>query len=234
MKRKVEVCFSPSLIDQYDIKERIVVVTDVLRATSAMVAGLANGVLSIRAVETIEESLSLREDGYLAAAERNGRVVEGFDFGNSPFAFMNPALKGQRVALTTTNGTRAIALAASAKVVIIGAFLNLGAVIDFLKRREEDVLILCAGWKDNFNLEDSLFAGAVVAGLQAEQVQGCDAGLAMSMLYVHHQKDLFGLIQESSHYKRLVNMGIEEDIRYCMQQSIFEVVPQLADKVFEI
>lgn len=234
MSRRVEVCLSPRLIDCYDIEQRIVVVTDVLRATSAMVAGLANGIAAIRAVETVAESMAMREAGYLAAAERDGQVVEGFDFGNSPLAFLQPDLKGRKVALTTTNGTRAIALAGAAKEVILGAFINLEAVINFLKERDEDVLILCAGWKNNFNIEDSLFAGAVVAGLQAHSVKGCDAGLAMTTLYKSHRNDLFGFIQQSSHYQRLAKMGIEEDIRYCMQESIFEVVPRWVDQEFII
>lgn len=230
MSRKIEVCLSPRLIDRYDIKDCIVVVTDVLRASSAMIAGLANGVTAIRPVETVEESLALKQEGYLAAAERNGQVVPGFDFGNSPYAFMNPALVGKKVALTTTNGTRAIALATPAKVVLIGAFINLASVLAFLKSREEDVLILCAGWKDNFSFEDSLFAGAVVAGMLEANVQACDAGLAMSLLYGQNQHDLFGLIKQSSHYHRLAKMGIVEDIRYCMQENIIHLVPQLVGK----
>ncbi|MDP2187922.1 MAG: 2-phosphosulfolactate phosphatase [Sphingobacteriaceae bacterium] len=227
MSRKVEVCLSPRLVDRYDLTNRIVVVTDVLRATSAMVAGLASGVVAIRPVETVEASAALRAHGYLAAAEREGQVVEGFDFGNSPYAFMRPEVQGQKIALTTTNGTRAIALVVNAPLVLIGAFVNLEAIVDFLKNRSEDVLILCSGWKDNFNLEDSLFAGAVVAGLRGPEVHSCDAGLATALLYDQLQHDLFGAIQRSSHYHRLAKMGIEEDIRFCMQRNVFSVVPVL-------
>lgn len=227
MSRKVEVCLSPRLVDRFDLSNRIVVVTDVLRATSAMVAGLANGVTAIRPVETVEASAELREQGYLAAAERDGQVVAGFDFGNSPYAFMQPTVQGQKIALTTTNGTRAIALVASAPLVLIGAFVNVTAIVDFLRTRNEDVLVLCAGWKDNFNLEDSLFAGAIVAGLKEEGITTCDAGLATSMLYSQLKGDLFGAIQQSSHYHRLAKMGIEDDIRFCMQTDLFSVVPML-------
>ncbi len=229
MSRKVEVCLSPRLVDRYDLSNRIVVVTDVLRATSAMVAGLANGVVAIRPVETIEASAELRTQGYLAAAEREGQVVAGFDFGNSPYAFMKPEVQGQKIALTTTNGTRAIAMVAGAPLVLIGAFINLQAIVDFLKNRSEDVLILCSGWKDNFNLEDSLFAGAVVAGLRGQEVRSCDAGLATALLYDQLQDDLFGAIQQSSHYHRLAKMGIEADIRFCMQRDVFSVVPVLRE-----
>jgi len=227
MNRRVEVCLSPLLVDRYDISNKIVVVTDVLRATSAMVAGLASGVTAIRPVETIEASAELRAQGYLAAAEREGQVVEGFEFGNSPAAFMRPDVKGRKIALTTTNGTRAIALVADAPLVLIGAFVNLEAIVNFLKGRTEDVLVLCSGWKGNFNLEDSLFAGAVVAGLRAVDVTHCDAGMATAMLYDQLASDLFGAIQQSSHYQRLAKMGIEEDIRFCMQRNLFSVVPML-------
>jgi 2-phosphosulfolactate phosphatase len=227
MSRKVEVCLSPRLVDRFDISNRIVVVTDVLRATSAMVAGLANGVTAIRPVETVEASAELRAQGYLAAAEREGQVVAGFDFGNSPYAFMKPEVNGQKIALTTTNGTRAIALVAAAPLVLIGAFVNLGAILNFLAHRSEDVLVLCSGWKDNFNLEDSLFAGAIVAGLRGPEVSNCDAGVATALLYEQLKGDLFGAIQQSSHYQRLAKMGIEEDIRFCMQRDVFSVVPML-------
>jgi 2-phosphosulfolactate phosphatase len=229
MSRKVEVCLSPRLVDRYDLTNRIVVVTDVLRATSAMVAGLASGVVAIRPVETVEASAELRAQGYLAAAEREGQVVAGFDFGNSPYAFMKPEVQGQKIALTTTNGTRAIAMVANAPLVLIGAFINLEAIVTFLQSRSEDVLVLCSGWKDNFNLEDSLFAGAVVAGLRGSEVRSCDAGLATALLYDQLQGDLFGAIQQSSHYHRLAKMGIEEDIRFCMQRNVFAVVPVLRD-----
>jgi 2-phosphosulfolactate phosphatase len=225
--RKIEVCLSPKLISLYPLEDKLVVVIDVLRATTAICMGFEHGVKTIRPVMTIEESLALKAAGYLAAAERDGKVVEGFDFGNSPFAYMDGKVRGKKIALTTTNGTKAIQLSKAAKQVYIGAFVNLQAVVETLAARNEDILLVCAGWKDNFNLEDTLFAGAVVHQLAAKQQLRCDAALAATILYEKAQKDLFGFIRNSSHFQRLAHMGIEEDIRLSMTPNLCRKVPYL-------
>ncbi len=225
--RKIEVCLTPLLLPLYQLEDKLVVVIDVLRATTAICMGFEHGVQSIRPVATPEESLALKSQGYLAAAERNGQVVDGFDFGNSPFAYMNGKVKGKKVALTTTNGTKAIQLSASAREVLIGSFVNLQVVVDYLAKRPEDVLLVCAGWKDNFNLEDTLFAGAVVEQLAVKQQISCDAALAAKLLYEKAKKDLFGFIRHSSHYQRLAKMGIEEDIKLCMTLNLSRSLPVL-------
>lgn len=225
--RKVEVCLSPLLLPLYKLDNKLVVVIDVLRATTAICMGFEHGVGSIRPVATPEESLALKAAGYLAAAERDGKVVEGFDFGNSPFAYMNGQVKGRKVALTTTNGTKAIQLSKSAKQLYIGSFANLKALVDVLTGRSEDVLLVCAGWKDNFNLEDTLFAGAVVEQLTVNQQISCDSSLAAKILYGKAKADLFGFIKHSSHYQRLAKMGIEEDIKLCMTLNLTRQIPVL-------
>lgn len=226
-KRKIEVCLSPLLLPLYDLEDKLVVVIDVLRATTAICMGFEHGVSSIRPVATPEESLALKAAGYLAAAERDGKVVEGFDFGNSPFAYMNGKVKGRKVALTTTNGTKAIQLSKSAKQLYIGSFANLKALVDVLAGRKEDVLLVCAGWKDNFNLEDTLFAGAVVEQLTVNQQISCDSSLAAKILYGKAKVDLFGFIKHSSHYQRLAKMGIEEDIKLSMTLNLTRKIPVL-------
>lgn len=223
--RTVEVCLSPKLVPCFDLQGKTAVVIDVLRATSAMVTGLAQGVVAIRPVSTVEECLTWVSNGYVGAAERHGKVVDGFPFGNSPLAFQQAALKGQKVALTTTNGTKTIELSMAAAEVIVGAFVNLAAVVHHLQAADRSVVLVCAGWQDNFNLEDTLFAGAVVHALKSDFRSNCDAALAAEALYVQFQHDLFGAIQQSSHYHRLAKLGIEEDIRFCMQPNKYDVVP---------
>lgn len=226
-QRKIEVCLSPLLLPLYALEDKLVVVIDVLRATTAICVGFEHGVKSIRPVATPEESLALKAAGYLAAAERNGEVVAGFDFGNSPFAYMNGKVKDRQVALTTTNGTKAIQLSKGAKELFIGSFANLQAIVDFLAGRSEDVLLVCAGWKDNFNLEDTLFAGAVVEQLSKKEQISCDAALAAKILYGEAKTDLFGFIRQSSHFQRLAKMGIEEDIKLCMTLNLTRKIPVL-------
>src|ERR1700749_4933437 len=160
---QLNVCLSPSLIPLYRVEDYIVVIVDIFRATSSICYGIDNGAEAIIPVAEVEECAAYREKGhdYLLAAERNGEVVTGFDFGNSPFSYTKEKVAGKTVVLTTTNGTHALHLSRNAKKVIIGSFLNLTAICDWLKTQQDDVLLVCAGCKNNFNLEDTLFSGAV-------------------------------------------------------------------------
>jgi 2-phosphosulfolactate phosphatase len=228
--KNIDVCLTPDLLHQYDLKGKIVVVVDILRATSCMVSGLANGVKKIVPVATLEECKALQDLGYLAAAERNGSKAEGFDMGNSPFEYMREEVKGKNVAVTTTNGTLAIHKSLSAKEVLIGAFLNLEAISHYLKKREEDTIILCAGWKGKFNLEDTLFAGALCYELRDDFEFACDAPLAAEAMYLTAKKDMMKYMQNSSHAKRLAKLNVVKDIEFCIQESIYDVIPYLSGK----
>ena len=124
-RKRIEVCFTPGEYAYYKDEFEIVVVIDVLRATSAMCAAFDNGILSIIPVPTIEEALEYKKKGYLVGAERKGQIVEGFDFGNSPFSYMKEEFRGKEVVLTTTNGTKSLEVAKDAETVVVGSFLNL-------------------------------------------------------------------------------------------------------------
>ena len=152
----IEVCYTPDLIHQFELKGKVVVVIDILRATSCVVAGLNSGVAKIKPVASVEECLALGKEGYVTAGERGGQKIEEFDMGNSPFQYMNPKLRGKKVAATTTNGTKAIKLSSDADRIIVGAFLNLSAVVEELEKLNQDIILFCAGWKGRYNLEDSL------------------------------------------------------------------------------
>ena len=228
LSKKVEVSFSPALFSSYyHDRECNVVVVDVFRATSAICTAFHHGVKELIPVATLEEAIAYKNEGYMVGAERDGQVVEGFDFGNSPFSYMDEKIKGQRIVLTTTNGTKAITISRGAKGIVIGSFLNLGAVANFLKQDGRDVLIQCAGWKNRFNLEDSLFAGALVNELSAspEFSNLADSAIAAAHLYDLAKDDLYGFLENSSHRRRLNRLNLEEDIRFCLQHSKFTVVP---------
>ena len=182
-QRKLDVCLSPALLHLHDIRESIVVVIDIFRATSSMCYGLANGAEAIIPVASVEACRSYADTDYLLAAERNGEVVLGFDFGNSPFSYTAEKVAGKTIVLTTTNGTHAINESREAKKVVIGSFLNLGALSTWLKTQPHDVLLLCAGWKNKVNLEDSLFAGAVAYHLQTDVYKLDDAAILVADLY---------------------------------------------------
>jgi 2-phosphosulfolactate phosphatase len=228
MQRKIEVCLTPALIDLYAIENSIVVVIDILRATSSMVYGIDNGAQAIIPVAQVEECMSYAGKGYLLAAERNGEVVEGYDFGNSPFSYTAEKVAGKTIVLTTTNGTKALHLARKrASQVVIGAFLNLEVLCEWLKVQDKDVLLLCAGWKDQFNLEDTIFAGAVVSQLRQVFTHYDDASVAAEDLYLLAKGDLRAYIHKSSHSHRMVALNIEEDVKFCLQTNICQTIPVL-------
>ncbi len=221
----LDVCFSPELIHLYELKGRVVVVVDILRATSSMVTGLAHGLERIVPVSNLDDCKLYAQQGYLTAAERDGKMALDFDFGNSPFSYMAELVKGRTLAMTTTNGTRAIRLSAEADKVVVGAFLNLSSVAAYLQEQQKDVLVVCAGWKGKFNLEDTLFAGALAHKLQDTFESENDATLAAWNLYETAKNDLAGFLSKASHVKRLQNLDIFKDITFCLQHDIYDIVP---------
>lgn len=232
---KVEVCFTPALLPLYEIEEAIVVIIDIFRATSSICYGFENGAKAIIPVATVEECQSYENRAYLLAAERDGKVVEGFDFGNSPFSYTKDKIEGKTIVLTTTNGTHAINLSKEkAKQIIIGSFFNLDAICNYLKNQDQNVLLLCAGWKNKFNLEDSLFAGAVAHQLKIAGFISDDAATASEDLFLLAKNDLFSYTSKTSHSDRLKKLGIEEDIKFCLNQNITQKIPVLNGKFLEV
>ena len=225
--KKIDVCFSPDLIEQFDLDNRCVVVIDILRATSCMVAGLGSGVGSITPVATVEECEALGKEGYIMAGERGGQKLPQFDLGNSPLEYMNSAYKGKKIAVTTTNGTRCIELSKKAPEVIVGAFLNLKALIEHLESQPKDILLFCAGWKGKFNLEDSLFAGAVCHQMKKVCELESDAAMSAFFLYQSMSEDIEYYISRSNHASRLSSFNAREDLSYCSKVDEFDIVPKL-------
>ncbi len=226
--KNIDVCLTPDLLHLHKINNSIVVVTDIFRATSCMVTGFAYGVKSIIPVATVEECKSLQNIGYVAAAERDAQKVEGFDLDNSPFSYMDERLIGGKIAMTTTNGTLSISKAKTDAVkVIVGAFLNLAAVVNHLKNQPDDVLVLCAGWKGRPNLEDTLFAGAVVEALKDEYFVSEDSAILAMRTYQQAKENMLAYLANSSHIRRLQGLGINKDISYCLQKDLYDVLPVL-------
>ncbi len=228
--KSVDVCLSPELLHLYELEGKIVVVVDILRATSCMTTALAHGIQSITPVAALEDCKALQQQGYIAAAERNGEMAAGFDLGNSPFGYMDKTLEGKKVAMTTTNGTLAITRSSAAAQIIIGSFLNISAVANYLLDEDNDIIILCAGWKGKVNLEDTLFAGALFHVLKESHTHACDAPLMAESLYLQAWENPLKFLESSSHVQRLKRLGIEKDIDFCLQNDIYDVVPVLRGK----
>lgn len=228
--KSIDVCLSPDLMHLYNVQDRTVVVVDILRATSCMTTAFAHGIDNIMPFAKLEDCLAKKTEGYYTAGERDGKKVEGCDLGNSPFEYMNPELKGKQIAFTTTNGTQAIAKSDGAREIIIGSFLNLSTVANYLRQSSNNVLVVCAGWKGKVNLEDTLFAGALVELLKDNIEPDCDAPLMAQHLYNQGKKDLLAFLQNSSHVKRLARLNIHKDIEFCLTPDQYTVLPILRDK----
>ena len=232
--KSIDVCLSPDLMHLYHVQDRTVVVVDILRATSCMTTAFAHGIEGIMPFAKLEDCLAKKAEGYYTAGERDGKKVEGCDLGNSPFEYMNPALKGNKIAFTTTNGTQAIAKSDGAREIIIGSFLNLSTVANYLLQGTNSVLVVCAGWKGKVNLEDTLFAGALVELLKDNIEPDCDAPLMAQHLYNQAKNDLVGFLQNSSHVKRLARLNIHKDIEFCLTPDQYTVLPILKNKTLSL
>ena len=228
--KTVEVCLTPDLIQHFNLKGKMVIVVDIFRATSCIVTGLAYGVNAIYPVATVEECKSYKKKGMIIAGERGGEKVAGFDVGNSPYEYMNDEFQGKDIAVTTTNGTQAILKSIGADQILIGAFLNLRAMADFILDSNKNIIIHCAGWKGMVNIEDTLFAGALINEVKATHQPSGDSAFMAGDLYHFHHMDLLHAAHNSSHAKRLAAFGIEKDLDFCMEMSLYSIIPSYEDK----
>ncbi len=226
---KIDVCFSPTLYPVYHDPEAIVVVVDVFRATTTMAAAFQNGVSSIRPVASVEEAMEYKRKGWLVGAERNVKRCDFADFGNSPFDYTPEKVTGRDVIFTTTNGTKAITIAKSAYRVITGAFINLQAVADFCRKHGRDVVVLCSGWQDKVNVEDTLFGGALVDVLVStgEYEPATDAAIIARDMWRNNRDNLLTYIDPTDHMVRLKANHLADSVPYCLTLNSAAVVPEL-------
>ncbi len=220
-KPTLHTSLSPALLHLYDVSSSIVVIIDVLRATSTIATALHNGAKCIIPVDSVAECIRIgKQIAGITAGERDGKVAEGLEYGNSPFEYPENFIGGKTLVLTTTNGTKLLQMALdnNAKSIIAGSFSNLSAVCDFLITQNQNVILGCAAWKDRVNIEDTLFAGAVIQKIKQYFSINCDSSQIAASLYEEAKDDLFEFVKtkNASHYQRLSGFGLEKDIRYCL------------------
>ena len=230
-KKKIEVCLTPSVFSEFRNDDAIVVVVDILRATSAIITAFMHGVRKIIPVATLEEAKAYKDKGYLVAAERDGIVRDFADFGNSPYNFQQQKIRNREIVYSTTNGTHCIMMARNSYRVLIGGYLNLTALSDFIKAEQRDLLILCAGWKNKFNLEDTLFAGALAEKVLQDQNYGtiCDSALASIDLWTMARADMMHYIEKAAQRHRLKKNGLDDVIEYCHTPDLTALIPVLKE-----
>jgi len=227
----IEVCFTPELYMRRltEGSNHTVVIVDILRATTTIVTALEQGVAKIIPVVEIEQLAKMKKDGYLVASERDGLQSDFADFGNSPLHFINSNVKNSTIAFSTTNGTRALSFVPAVQNVFFGAFSNCSALSRKLETMQEDIVVICAGWKQRFSLEDTLFAGALYEKLSENKafIPKGDSTYASLAIWKEAKNDLLAYVSKAEHYERLHRLKMHESIPYCFQLNICQVVPQL-------
>ena len=233
--KSIEVILSPALFDfRTTNDDYIVVVIDVLRATTAFCAAFESGIETVIPVSGLDELLEYKNKGYLTAAERDGNKVDFADFGNSPVVFLQSALKGKNLAYSTTNGTQAVEMAKTAGIIAVAAFANLSAIAEWLSGQQKNVVILCSGWKNTFSLEDTLCAGALVEILELTGKFSyiCDASETALTLWQSSKNQIQEVVKNANHYQRLVRLGQHDDLRHCFLLNTSNIVPVWDGKCF--
>jgi len=226
-KRTLETCFSPALYHPAEQHDSIVVIIDILRASSAICTAFANGAAAIIPVADVSEARDYKSRGYLVAAERDGFVLDFADFGNSPFNFTREKVEGKTIIYSTTNGTGIINMASSAHKVVIGSFLNISALVQWLVSQERDILLFCAGWKNRFNIEDSVCAGAVAYELIGTGgfTTICDSTHAAIDLWCLARPDLLGYLEKAAQRSRLRDKKLDDCIEFCLTPDYTDKIP---------
>jgi 2-phosphosulfolactate phosphatase len=224
---KIDICFSPALYPYYtENNDKIVVVTDVFRATTTMCAALQNGAKCIIPVASVEEAQAYKAKGYLVGAERNVKRCDFADFGNSPFDYTKEKVQGKEIVFTTTNGTQAIDAASDAAILAIGAFSNISVLADYCIDKRKDVMVLCAGWNNRFNIEDTLFGGALALRLiDKGYIPVSDAVQAALSMWKEARPDIRGYISRTEHIKRLEANNLQDSVAYCLTEDTVHLIP---------
>lgn len=232
----IEVCFTPEDFHAEKFKDCTAVVIDVLRATTSIATAFHNGCSQIVPVETVEEAFEKKEKIYpkaILAGERKGVLISGFHLGNSPLEYSNGNIGSKTVIMTTTNGTVALNKAAGVNKVLTAAFVNAMAVCSQLKEDGQDIVILCAGTDGRFSVEDTLCAGLIVERLSSH-AQLSDKALAVQAMYQGFSSNLVERVAQSSHALYLIHLGFTDDVRLCLEQDVFSVVPEFKNGVLEV
>lgn len=227
-KPSLHTILTPQLLDLYEVNDAIVVIIDVFRATSTMATALYNGASKIIPVDSAELCIEMgKQTGGITAGERDGKIIPGLSYGNSPSEYPRSFIENKTLVITTTNGTKLLhmALKQGAKEVITGSFPNLTKVVNFLKEQNANVILGCSGWKNRFNIEDTLFAGAVIEEIKDQFTIHCDSSFMANQLYNMHKADMPNYIKTLTHWHRLAAYGLEEDMQYCVSKDVAPSLP---------
>ena len=204
----------------------VTVVVDIFRASSTIVTALAHGASAVVPIGELTEWENLEgESDVLLAGEREGKKLPQADFDNSPLSFQGDSIVNKRIALTTTNGTRAIRAIQETETILVGSFLNFSTIVQTIRHQEKDTLLVCAGWKGQPSLEDTYWSGALLNALLPGYQPANDGALMAQAVHHAHSGHMVSFLKNGSHYKRLAELGKQQDIQYCLSLDRHPIVP---------
>jgi len=238
---RVDLYFTPHQADEQALRERTVVVIDVLRASTSIATALRNGAREVIPVPTVESavkiSANLFGDITLLGGERNGRMIEGFHLGNSPLEYSEEKVRGKSIIFSTTNGSLAMAKARYAKEMVVCGFVNLSVVVNFLIQNPRDFVVVCAGSNGMFSLEDAVCAGMLLQKMFNGRPEGyelSDGAHAALALYKGFGKSIQKMVMNTEHGLYLQQIGFGDDLKVCAGVDTVPVLPLLDGNVIKL
>ncbi|HLR76859.1 MAG TPA: 2-phosphosulfolactate phosphatase [Balneolaceae bacterium] len=233
----IELYISTQTLNEEDVRGKTVAVIDVLRASSTIVTALQNGAKGVIPVADMDMagkiSQSMDSPQYLLCGEKNGEKIEGYHLGNSPLEYTSDTIGDKTIILNTTNGTKAIKKSGFAEEIVIGCFLNISRIIDYLKETEHPIALVCAGWRGRLSFEDLLCGGQIIYELNGGQLpdKSSDAVKIAFECYQKYGDAIEESIQTSDHARRLKGKIDPQDIVHCCTLDAMNILPALNDGI---
>jgi 2-phosphosulfolactate phosphatase len=239
---KISLYFTHQHVEsELELKDKNIVVIDVLRTSTTMIIGLTNGAKEIIPTESVATAgmIGRNSEGHsLLCGERNGKIIEGFNLGNSVKEYSKEKVAGKTLIFSSTNGTPALIKSKFAHTCVILGFANISRVVDYLSKQHEDFIILCAGKDEEFSLEDTVCAGMLIHNLtkknSKEEYELTDSARGALKLYVSYKKDLLGMLKESEHGRFLISQGYEDDLAECSKVDVCSSLPVMRNAVIKL
>lgn len=237
----LEVVFTPEEIKNRRLSDKLIVVIDVLRASSTIVTALAYGCRGLVPIlspeQAKEKAQQFKKEEVLLGGEREGRKIKGFDLGNSPREYQKEIVEDRMIIFSTTNGVKTLERVRGAFRIIIASFLNLQATFNYCSKFQGDILLACAGKEGYFSLEDTVCAGMLINSLRdiySDTCQEVDANLTAQVLYKKFGNNILEMLRKSQHGRYLESIGLRKDLEFCSQLDIFNIVPIFRDGLISL
>jgi 2-phosphosulfolactate phosphatase len=238
----IDVFFTPLQVnDELSLQGKTVIVVDVLRASTTIATALKNGARVIIPAASVENAMkyasTLEPNSFLLCGERGGKIIEGFDLGNSPFEYTEDKVKNKTLIYASTNGSIAITKTRYAQYSLIAGFVNVSEVVKFVSENSDNVLILCSGKLNRFCIEDTVCAGMIIfllmKGKSKKKFKLSDSASVSLKLYKSYKKNLLKMLRESEHGRFLIELGFEDDLKVASDVDSIKILPVYSDGVIK-